>query len=154
MPTDISKRFFLIKNNKSGKEKWIGESEWAAHDVAAWSKIKACRLREHLDPMGFPAKLYRKEFVTAEGKETTDIKFYWEEDGGAVIDGCDMGPRVEEWFGDWDYEYSMKVKKNDIPKFLYLILKDSFNSSEPLTYGRLRKICAGNGIETKTFSWS
>ena len=179
MPIKIPARFLLIRNERNGEEKWIDERTWPEHEKGVWSRIKTYSVREgpdsvpvretrngvkHIpvpetyphvaDPKVFSAKLYRKEWKTESGKETTDIKFESKKDGAIVIDGCDMGPSVEEWFGDWDYEYSMTVGKDDIPRFLYLVLKEAFSSSRPLTYGTLRRMCKANAIESNPFSWS
>ena len=100
MPIKIPARFFLIRNERSGEEKWIDEIIWPEHEKGSWLRIKTFRVRE--EPNGAPAKeirngikhspvpetyphvsdwavfsadLYRKEWTTESGKETTDIKF-------------------------------------------------------------------------------
>ena len=180
MVLKILRNLFLIRNEKTGKEKWIDEGVWAEYEPEVWSKVETLTMREispfistnklrnggakhisgpvnhaHIsDRKVFCENLYRREWMTRNGKETTDIKFEAKEDGSIVIDGCDMGPSVEEWFGDWDHEYSLKIERDDIPKFLYLVLREAFHSSKPLTYGALRKMCKANRVEVNSFSWS
>ena len=47
---------------------------------------------------------------------SVDISAYFE-NGNLVIDGYDIGKRVEELTGDSDYEYRMKISEKDLGLF-------------------------------------
>ncbi len=54
-----------------------------------------------------------------------DIKAFFSNEGNLVVDGYDRGSFVKETMGDWDYEYSITVAKDDLPQ-----LFDLFKLSE------------------------
>jgi hypothetical protein len=63
------------------------------------------------------------------GEERTDLKLIIEPDGTLVMDGCDSGPRVEEAWGDSDYEYWVKVAPQWKDTVLMRLIAERFNTS-------------------------
>ena len=53
--------------------------------------------------------------------------------GDLILDGCDSGPLVKEWFGDFDYEYTVTVKAENLPA-LFAFLAES---GQPLSLTQL-----------------
>ena len=51
-----------------------------------------------------------------------------DESGDLVLEGQDMGPRVEAVWGDTDYEYWVRVSKAHIGVVLLHLLRDTFDS--------------------------
>jgi len=99
--------------------------------------------------------------------KTSDIKIsidaYFDGDN-LIIDGYDIGSRVEEYWGDSDYEYVLTIPPEGVEfLFRYFDLKDKirdilldalarkFNSNT--CYSDIRKLMDDNGIDCQGFSW-
>ncbi len=48
--------------------------------------------------------------------------------GDLVLEGYDIGPGVEEFFGDSDYEYWHTVKAEHVPLVLLQLIQDRFQT--------------------------
>ena len=99
--------------------------------------------------------------------ESTEIKIsidaYFEGDT-LVIDGYDIGKRVEAWWGDSDYEYNVRIPKVGID-FLFRHLKVEGKSRNELLlelsrkynsntcYSDIRKLMSENNIDCEGFTW-
>lgn len=81
-----------------------------------------------------------------------------------IFEGYDIGKRVEEAFGDSDYEYDFEVPGNEVQKFypllnvvpgdrkgLLLKLYERFAGNH--AYSDLCKFMDDNGIDSKGFSY-
>jgi hypothetical protein len=91
-------------------------------------------------------------------------------DGSLLIDGVDMGPICEKYWGDFDYEYSLTIPGPYVPKLVSVMSKyGSSDASDPLeasmlllqagfaedlTFSGVAKLCEENGIESKFWSWT
>lgn len=85
-------------------------------------------------------------------------------DGSLIIDGYDIGKRVEEYWGDSDYEYVLTIPPQGID-FLYSYFKVNpgnkdlllqtmavqFNSNS--CYSDIRKLLDDNHIPCEGFTW-
>ena len=57
----------------------------------------------------------------------SDQRHLWaqiESNGDLVIAGQDLGPTVEQFFGEREYEWAHSIKKQYIPQFLELLNQD------------------------------
>ena len=45
MVLKILRNLFLIRNEKTGKEKWIDEGVWAEYEPEVWSKVENCTIQ-------------------------------------------------------------------------------------------------------------
>ncbi len=92
------------------------------------------------------------------------IEAYFENDF-LVIDGYDIGKRVEEYWGDSDYEYRVKIPKEGIDflyhhlnvepenrKALLQALASNFNTNS--CYSEIRKLMSDNKIPCEGFTWT
>ncbi len=82
-----------------------------------------------------------------------------------LIDGYDIGKRVEEYWGDSDYEYSTRVHPDELKK-VYALLKvapgnkmallkalaSRFNTNT--CYSEFQTWLEANGIKYEGFSWA
>ena len=68
--------------------------------------------------MSEAAMMYRKDTDSI----IIDVKVHFE-NGDLKFDGCDMGRRVEELMGDYDYEYWVTVPARAIPKLRRVLWK-------------------------------
>lgn len=60
--------------------------------------------------------------------ELRKLEAYVEENGDLVLKGYGLGDKVEEWWGDADYEYWRRVDSDNIPRVLLELIKDRFQS--------------------------
>ena len=98
-------------------------------------------------------EIYRREWKTEEGLESTTISCRFLESGALKFEGHDIGPSVETLQGDSDYEYWMEISAEDIEHFLPMILKEAFNKTDCLTFERIRDLCRANDIECNFTVW-
>lgn len=101
-------------------------------------------------------------FASEDIKVTIEAYF----DGGfLVVDGYDIGKQVEQYWGDSDYEYSVKIPAAGID-FLYRYLEVEPNNQSNLLqalayrynsnscYSDIRKLMEENKIKCEGFSWA
>jgi len=109
-----------------------------------------------------------KRSVTLFQFKTENIKIHITasfENEDLVVEGYDIGKVVEESWGDSDYEYSVTVRKADIPK---LCQELEISSSDPMeilqhiakrfngnhSYSAFRDFLEEHDIEHEGFSWA
>ena len=67
-------------------------------------------------------ELYR----APEDKLFRTISLSIEDTGELRMDGVDMGDLVEQWWGDYDYEYFVTIAAANKDKLLFNLLKDRY----------------------------
>lgn len=99
--------------------------------------------------------------------ETSDIKVtieaYFRNDW-LMVEGYDIGKRVEEIWGDSDYEYSLGVNPGELKKLyplfgicygdkdgLLTAIAEQYNTNS--CYSQFMDLLTQNGIKAETFSW-
>ena len=92
-------------------------------------------------------------YKEVKGDEATHIEANFDNSGNLVISGADIGPSVETYWGDIDYEYFLSVYKKDMEKLFLLLLKESFKSKEALDFTKIKKICETNEIKAIFDYW-
>jgi len=80
------------------------------------------------------------------GGSSSSLKAYID-DGVFIIEGNDSGQSVKEFYGDWDYEYWIKVQDGEYPEDI-LSLIGEFSS-----YKEIMAWMNGQGIEYEYTSW-
>lgn len=92
------------------------------------------------------------------------IQVYFD-DEKLVIEGYDIGKRVEEAWGDSVYEYVTTIPENEVKK-LYFLMKVIYEDKEGLLraianvynsntcYSEFNDFLEKNGIESEGFSWA
>lgn len=73
------------------------------------------------------ASIVLKDQQTPDG-ELRKLLAYVEESGDLVLEGYDVGDKVEEWWGDADYEYWRRIEKDNVARVLLELIKDRFQS--------------------------
>ena len=93
------------------------------------------------------------------------IEAYFNEAGGLVVDGYDIGKSVEDYFGDSDYEYVLTVPQPEVAKLyaLFLLppnepsallrhLQSQFNTHH--CYSDIKSFLEKNPVHYESFSWN
>ena len=100
---------------------------------------------------------------------SSDIKItveaYFNEAGGLVVDGYDIGKSVEDYFGDSDYEYMLTVPPPEVAKLYRLFaldptdppallrhLQSQFNTNH--CYSDIQNFLEENQVHYESFSWN
>lgn len=92
------------------------------------------------------------------------IQIYFNEKEQLILDGYDIGPAVEESFGDLDYEYIHTIEPEEVKKFyaifnvqmgdqagLLAAIKKDFSASNAYTlFGEFMKT---HDIKYSSFTW-
>jgi hypothetical protein len=89
----------------------------------------------------------------------------WFEDDTLVVEGYDIGKRVQEAWGDSDYEYSVKVKPGEVEKLYKLFSVEPVDRQKLLeavaarfngnhAYSLFCDFLESNGIKSEGFSWT
>ena len=94
------------------------------------------------------------EIYRQDGDAFCSIRAAFDSNDNLQIDGQDMGPLVEQFFGDSDYEYYVTIPKNEVQKFTLELLKKAFNQNEALGYYDLIKVCDANKINYSKNYWA
>jgi hypothetical protein len=66
------------------------------------------------------------EIARREGTEFRRVDLMLKDDGSIVLEGQDMGPAVEQVWGDTDYEYWVRVAPPALPKLAFELLAEKF----------------------------
>ena len=66
------------------------------------------------------------EIARQEGTNFRRVDLRLEEGGAIVLEGQDMGPIVEEVWGDSDYEFWVRVEPASLSKLAYELLREKF----------------------------
>ncbi len=77
--------------------------------------------------------------------EGSDQRHLWaqiESNGDLVIAGQDLGPSVEQFFGEREYEWAHTIKKQHIPQFLELLNQDPEANVMTVLQGYAGERCA------------
>jgi len=76
--------------------------------------------------------------------EGSDQRHLWaqiDSNGDLVIAGQDLGPSVEQFFGEREYEWAHTIKKQHIPQFLELLNQDPGANVMTVLQGYAGKRC-------------
>lgn len=100
--------------------------------------------------------------------KTDDIKItvevYFDSTGNLVVEGYDIGKKVEDYWGDSDYEYTSTIIPDEVKKLytlfqlkdgsqqeLLLALQARFNTNT--CYSELQSFLEQNKVSYEGFSW-
>ena len=93
------------------------------------------------------------EIFREDGIEFTSIRTNFGADGTLSINGQDMGPMVEQFWGDDDYEYWLFIPEKSINLFISHLMKLSFNNGNSIAFEDCKKILEDNSIEHTFDFW-
>ena len=93
------------------------------------------------------------EIARQEGTEFRSVRLTLEDDGAIKMDAQDMGPTVEEIWGDSDYEFWVHIAPAALPKLAFELLREKF-AGQLDAVNAFRDWCKAHGVEHKFGSWA
>jgi len=66
---------------------------------------------------------------TKDGPITSRVSVEIKEDGSLCLEGQDMGPVVEQFFGDSDYEYWLYIEAKDKDRVLLALIEKMYGGT-------------------------
>ena len=93
------------------------------------------------------------ELARQEGTEFRSVRLTLEEDGAILMDAQDMGPTVEQVWGDSDYEFWVRVAPAAVPTLAFELLREKF-AGQLGAVDAIREWCKAHGIEHAIGSWA
>ena len=94
------------------------------------------------------------EIYRNDGLEFTSIISEFNPDGMLTISGHDMGPLVELFWGDEDYEYDLFIPKESVERFLLNFMRFAFNNEKEVTFSDCKNILEENEIDHLFNHWA
>jgi len=70
---------------------------------------------------------YEIEIARQDGTEFRSVYLSLEDDGTIKMDAQDIGPTVTEHWGDYDYEFWVRVPPASVPKLAFELLREKFS---------------------------
>lgn len=93
-----------------------------------------------------------EEIFRQEGDNFRSVYVRLEADGTVVVDAQDMGPTVEEFWGDSDYEFWVRVAPADASRLAYELIRKHYAGRERAV-DEIRELCSKAGIKADSGSW-
>ena len=92
------------------------------------------------------------EIARQEGTQFRSVRLAIEDDGAIKMDAQDMGPTVEEFWGDSDYEFWVRVEPAALPKLTFELLREKF-AGQLGAVNTLRDWCKAHDVAHEFDSW-
>jgi hypothetical protein len=92
------------------------------------------------------------EIARQEGTEFRSVSLALEDDGTIKMDAQDIGPSVTEFWGDDDYEFSVRVRPAALPRLAFELLREKF-SGQLGAVDAFRDWCKTHEIQHEFDSW-
>jgi len=93
------------------------------------------------------------EIARQEGTEFRSVRLTLEDGGAIKMDTQDIGPTVEEIWGDSDYEFWVRVAPAALPKLAFELLREKFVGHLGAV-NAFRDWCKAHGVEHEFGSWA
>jgi hypothetical protein len=93
------------------------------------------------------------ELARDDGPEFRSVRLTVGDDGAIRMDAQDMGPTVEQVWGDGDYEFWVHVRKEAVGALAFALLREKF-SGQRGAVDAFRDFCKTHGIEHEFGNWA
>ena len=94
-----------------------------------------------------------EEIFRQEGENFRSVMITLEADGALQIDTQDMGPLVQQVWGDSDYEFWCRVPPEAAGRLAYALLKKHYAGREQAV-DEIRTLCAEAAVPHENGSWA
>lgn len=85
-------------------------------------------------------------------RSSRTVDLYLNEDGAIKVEGGDVGPAVEQAFGDSDYEFWATVAPDEVKNLCFALLMERLKE-DASAVDTLRDFCKEHNIECKFGNW-
>lgn len=96
---------------------------------------------------------FSEEIFRQEGENFRSIIATLEPDGTLMLDAQDMGPLVQQVWGDSDYEFWCRIPPEGAARLAFVLLK-KFYANREQAVDELRALCAAEGIPHENGSYA
>ena len=93
------------------------------------------------------------EVYRQDGEHFRSIMVTLEPNGTLMVDAQDMGPLVQQVFGDSDYEFWVRVPPEAAGRLAFALLKKMYGGRDRAV-DEFRDFCISEGIPHEAASWS
>lgn len=93
------------------------------------------------------------EIYRQEGENFRSIMITLEPNGTIMMDTQDIGPAVQQVFGDSDYEFWVRIPPEAVGRLAFALLKKLYAGRERAV-DELRDLCAAEGIPHEGGTWA
>lgn len=94
-----------------------------------------------------------EELYRQEGDNFRSIRVTLGDDGTLMLDAQDMGPLVEQMWGDSDYEFWCRIPPEGAARLAYALLKKLYANREQAV-DELRNLCAAEDVPHENGSYA
>ena len=94
-----------------------------------------------------------EELFLREGTHFRSIRVTLETDGVLHVDGQDMGPLVEEIWGDSDHEYWTRIAPEALGRLAFALIRRHYAGREHAVE-EIRELCVEAGVPHKFDTWA
>ncbi len=102
---------------------------------------------------GRMSKPITTEIYRQHGENFRSIMLTLEPNGTIMVDTQDMGPIVQQVFGDSDYEFWIRVPPEAVGRLAFALLKKLY-AGRDRAVDEVRDFCAAEGIPYEGGSWA
>jgi len=102
---------------------------------------------------GQMSKPITTEIYRQDGENFRSIMLTLEPSGTIMVDTQDMGPLVQQVFGDSDYEFWIRVPPEAVGRLAFALLKKLY-AGRDRAVDEVRDFCADEGILYEGGSWA
>ena len=95
---------------------------------------------------------YSIEIYRENGDPFRSVRLIVNADGSVRVDTQDMGKRVEEIWGDSDYEFWVDVPAGALPKLVFALLREKY-AGRARAVDEFTAFCKQENIEHEWDSW-
>jgi hypothetical protein len=96
---------------------------------------------------------HSEEIFWQEGENFRSVMVTLEPDGTLMLDAQDMGPLVQQVWGDSDYEFWRRVRPEAAGKLAFALLKKIYAGREQAV-DELRALCVAEGVACENGSYA
>lgn len=98
-------------------------------------------------------EVFRRDNGEPGARNIDVIELVFGDEGALVVDGVYTGPAAEACWGDWDYEFQLRIPPDHVRAFIAGVFRESFTLERALTFADLQRICQEEAIPAEHWSW-
>jgi hypothetical protein len=92
------------------------------------------------------------ELARVEGANFRAVRLVLDEDGSISLEAHDMGQKTEEFWGEDEYEFQVRVAPSALPRLAFELLREKF-AGDIRAVDRFRDWCKARGVAHEFDNW-